>query len=93
MKDKIKKIIEKHEVLHENGTYWNDKLLKDNIAKMYEDLFALYGVVTSKKNKNSTNLEKIKVLTNTLETFRNIPYTTDAIKTTIKKIDKLIDEL
>ena len=42
---------------------------------------------------NKTPLEKIKVLTNTLETFRNIPYTTDAIITAIKKIDNLIAEL
>lgn len=44
MIDKIKKIIEKHEVLHENGTYWDEKLLKEKIEKMYEDLFALYRV-------------------------------------------------
>ena len=44
MKDKIKEIIEKNEVSHENGTYWDEQLLKDNIAKMYEDLFALTDV-------------------------------------------------
>ena len=44
MKDNIKKIIEKHEVLHENGTFWNEQLLNDNIAKMHEDLFSLYVV-------------------------------------------------
>ena len=44
MKNKIKEILEKYEVLHENGTYWDEKLLNKNIEKMYEDLFALYFV-------------------------------------------------
>ena len=44
MKNKIKDILEKHQVIHENGTYWDEKLLNENIEKMYEDLFDLYNV-------------------------------------------------
>lgn len=47
MKDKIKKVIKKHEVLHENGTYWDEKLLKQNIKNMYNELFSLYVIVKS----------------------------------------------
>jgi len=42
MKNRLREIIEKHEVLHENGTYWNEKLLSDNILKMYDELYDLY---------------------------------------------------
>lgn len=49
MKSRLREIIEKYEVLHENGTYWNEKLLSDNILKMYDELYEFY------ENSNKEN--------------------------------------
>ena len=67
----------------------NDKFINKHLAAINYT----HSCKSVKNTDNETPLEKIKVLTNTLETFRNIPYTTDAITKAIKKIDKLISKL
>ena len=92
----------KLEVLEEALNYYHDRTSLTNedekeLENFYDELKKTILVTRCCDNvkniDNKTPLEKIKVLTNTLETFRNIPYTTDAIITAIKKIDNLIDEL
>ena len=63
------------------------------LNKQQEAINYTHSCKSVKNTDNETPLDKIKVLTNTLETFRNIPYTSDAITKAIKKIDKLISKL
>ena len=77
---------------HEDGRVELYKFI-ELTNKLYEAINYTHSCKSVKNTDNETPLEKIKVLTNTLETFRNIPYTTDAITKAIKKIDKLISKL
>jgi len=79
---------------NDGGDLYLTKERENLIKEIIQQAIDFIPCCKSVKNiENETPLDKIKALTNALETFRNIPYTTDAIITTIKKIDKLIDEL
>ena len=92
----------KLEVLEEALNYYHDrtsltnedeKELQTFFNEIKETILVTRCCKSVKNIDNETPLEKIKVLTSTLETFRNIPYTTEAMVKAIKQIDKLIAEL